>query len=174
MSDWKLSHSLGLLVYLPTWWQLCVGWVRFIRRNSNLAPIIPTCHKNSRTLPSYFHQFVFTTWDTLIIATTGMEKHTAIFTFILECFTINSVVTLAQNGSQKLFSQVLTQLVSKWQGCLRQHCRHNIREYWLSWTNTVSEQKIPITILILKQGPCLGCLWLSFTGHSQELSCKSI
>ena len=42
-----------------------------------------------------------------------MEKHTAIFTFILEWFTINAVATLAQNGSQKLFSQVLTQLVSK-------------------------------------------------------------
>ena len=28
-------------------------------------------------------------------------------------------------------------------------------DYWLSLTNTVSEQKIPITILILKRGPCL-------------------
>ena len=37
----------------------------------------------------------------------------------------------------------------------RQHCRLSICEYWLSWTNTVSEQKIPITILILKRGPCL-------------------
>ena len=26
----------------------------------------------------------------------------------------------------------------------------SICEYWLSWTNTVLEQKIPITILILK------------------------
>ena len=41
---------------------------------------------------------------------------------------------------------------------IRQHCRLSICENWLSWTNTVSvsEQKIPITILILKQGPCLG------------------
>ena len=37
----------------------------------------------------------------------------------------------------------------------RQHCRLSICENWLSWTNTVSEQKIPITILILKLGPCL-------------------
>ena len=39
----------------------------------------------------------------------------------------------------------------------RQHCRLRICEYWLSWTNTVSvsEQKIPITILILERGPCL-------------------
>ena len=35
----------------------------------------------------------------------------------------------------------------------RQHCRLSICENWLSWT--VSEQKIPITILILKRGPCL-------------------
>ena len=34
----------------------------------------------------------------------------------------------------------------------RQHCRLSICEYWLIWT--VSEQKISITILILKQGPC--------------------
>ena len=38
---------------------------------------------------------------------------------------------------------------------IRQHCRLNICEYWLSWTNTVSVQKIPINILILKRGPCL-------------------
>ena len=42
---------------------------------------------------------------------------------------------------------------------IQQHCRLSICEYWLSWTNTVSvsvsEQKIPITILILKRGPCL-------------------
>ena len=38
---------------------------------------------------------------------------------------------------------------------LRQHCRLSICEYWLSLTNTVSEQKITITILILKRGPCL-------------------
>ena len=40
----------------------------------------------------------------------------------------------------------------------RQHCRLSICENWLSWTNTVSvsERKIPITILILKRGPCLG------------------
>ena len=39
----------------------------------------------------------------------------------------------------------------------RQHCRLSICEYWLSLTNTVSveDQKIPITTLILKQGPCL-------------------
>ena len=42
-------------------------------------------------------------------------------------------------------------------GRCRQHCRLSICENWLSWTNTVSvsEQKIPITILILKRGPCL-------------------
>ena len=40
-------------------------------------------------------------------------------------------------------------------GQSRQHCRLSICENWLSWTNTVSEQKIPITILILKRGPCL-------------------
>ena len=38
---------------------------------------------------------------------------------------------------------------------VRQHCRLSICENWLSWTSTVSEQKIPITILILKRGPCL-------------------
>ena len=43
-------------------------------------------------------------------------------------------------------------------GRTRQHCRLSTCENWLSWTNTntVSEQKIPITILILKRGPCLG------------------
>ena len=40
-------------------------------------------------------------------------------------------------------------------GLGRQHCRLSICEYWLSWTNTVSEQKIPISILILKRRPCL-------------------
>ena len=35
-----------------------------------------------------------------------------------------------------------------------QHCRLSVCEYWLSWTNT-AEQTIPITILILKRGPCL-------------------
>ena len=35
------------------------------------------------------------------------------------------------------------------------HCSLSICDYRLSWTNTVSEQKIPITILILKRGPCL-------------------
>ena len=34
----------------------------------------------------------------------------------------------------------------------RQHCHLSICEYWWSWTNTVSEQKI---ILILKRGPFL-------------------
>ena len=42
-----------------------------------------------------------------------------------------------------------------WQVFRRQHCRLSICENWLSWTNTVSEQKIQITILILKRGPCL-------------------
>ena len=42
--------------------------------------------------------------------------------------------------------------------CLRQHRRLSICKYWLSWTNTASEQKIPITILILK----LHCLWRSY------------
>ena len=37
----------------------------------------------------------------------------------------------------------------------RQHCRLSICEYWFSWTNTASEQKILITILTLKRGPCL-------------------
>ena len=39
----------------------------------------------------------------------------------------------------------------------RQHCRLSICEYWQSLTNTVntvSVQKIPVTILIPKQGPC--------------------
>ena len=45
---------------------------------------------------------------------------------------------------------------------VRQHCRLSICENWLSWTNTVSEQKIPITILILKRGPCLV---FAVTGH---------
>ena len=31
----------------------------------------------------------------------------------------------------------------------RQHCRLSICEYWLSWTNTVSEAKIQITLLLL-------------------------
>ena len=35
---------------------------------------------------------------------------------------------------------------------IRQHCRLSICEYWLSWT--VSEQKMQITFLILKQGLC--------------------
>ena len=42
----------------------------------------------------------------------------------------------------------------------RHHCRLSNCEYWLSWTNTVSEQKIPITILILKLGPCLILGWV--------------
>ena len=37
----------------------------------------------------------------------------------------------------------------------RQYCRLSICEYWLSWTNTVSEQNIPLAILTLKRGPCL-------------------
>ena len=36
----------------------------------------------------------------------------------------------------------------------RQHCRLSICEYWLSWTNTVSEAKIQITLLI-RNGDCL-------------------
>ena len=37
-----------------------------------------------------------------------------------------------------------------------QHCCPVcICDYCLSWTNTASEQKIPITILTLKRGPCL-------------------
>ena len=48
-----------------------------------------------------------------------------------------------------------------------QHCRLSICEYWLSWTNTVSEQEIPITILSLKRGPCLHEL-----GRAQLLFCK--
>ena len=43
----------------------------------------------------------------------------------------------------------------------RRHCRLSICEYWLSWTNTVSEQKIPISILILKRGPCLSVTFLA-------------
>ena len=34
----------------------------------------------------------------------------------------------------------------------RQHCRLSICDYWLSWTNTVSEAKIQITLLILRRG----------------------
>ena len=35
----------------------------------------------------------------------------------------------------------------------RQHCRLSICDYWLSWTNTVSEAKIQITLLILNGDP---------------------
>ena len=38
-------------------------------------------------------------------------------------------------------------------GLGRQHCRLSICEYWLSWTNTVSEAKVQITLLILNGDP---------------------
>ena len=34
----------------------------------------------------------------------------------------------------------------------KQYCRLSICEYWLSFTNTVSEAKIQITLLILRRG----------------------
>ena len=45
--------------------------------------------------------------------------------------------------------------------------------YWLSWTNTVSEQKIPITILILKRGPCLykACICIHLLTHPVYKAC---
>ena len=52
-------------------------------------------------------------------------------------------IYISHHVSRLMFTLALT----------RQHCRLSICEYWLSWTNT--EQKIPITILILKRGPCL-------------------
>ena len=149
MSDWKLSHSLGLLVYLPTWWQLCVGWVRFIRRNSNLAPIIPTCHKNSRTLPSYFHQFVFTTGDTLIIATMQWRWRSmrlfSLLSFDILRFSISHVVYNKCCGEycSKLISIVvhsvrLCLIVSKWQGCIM---------LIFYWTFTRASMQEPIRLL---------------------------
>ena len=36
-----------------------------------------------------------------------------------------------------------------------QHCLLSICDYCLSWTNTTSEQKIPIINLNLNRGPCL-------------------
>ena len=38
---------------------------------------------------------------------------------------------------------------------MRGTCTSHFCEYWLSWTNTISEQNISETILILKWGPCL-------------------
>ena len=35
---------------------------------------------------------------------------------------------------------------------VRQHCRLSICEYWLSLTNTVTEAKIQMTLLILRRG----------------------
>ena len=40
-----------------------------------------------------------------------------------------------------------------WEAHTRQHCRLSICEYWLGWTNTVSEAKIQITLLILNGDP---------------------
>ena len=58
----------------------------------------------------------------------------------------------------------------------RQHCRLSICEYWLSLTNTVSveDQKIPITTLILKQGPCLEptCSNVVFKSTIWKLFCQ--
>ena len=39
----------------------------------------------------------------------------------------------------------------------RQHCRLSICDYRLSWTNTVSEAKIQITLLILNGNPVEDC-----------------
>ena len=56
-----------------------------------------------------------------------------------------------------LWPITITLFLFKLEATSRQHCRLSICENWLSWTNTVSvsEQKIPITILIMKRGPCL-------------------
>ena len=42
----------------------------------------------------------------------------------------------------------------------RQHCRLSICDYRLSWTNTVSEAKIQITLLILRRGALSMISWL--------------
>ena len=61
----------------------------------------------------------------------------------------------------------LPRLSERW--FVRQHCRLSICEYWLSWTNTVSEQKIPITIIILKRRPCLVVSPSWWYGHGWQL-----
>ena len=76
--------------------------------------------------------------------------------------TLRKITNTAFLGSRRQHSKYsylqrqMTNFSLKRNIMIRQHCRLSICEYWLSWTNTVSEQKIPITILILKRGPCLG------------------